>query len=115
MSLRHSFSLYFITGITLSGLDLALTVGQSATITCSTNIEVSSIEWRDQSTAVLSSTISGGTHLMLDYTIDLASDDLQGQEYSCIAEAADGTMHTETVRIEVVGKSIIYYYMHSHE
>ena len=52
---------------------------------------------------------------MLDYTIDLVSDNLQGQEYSCIAEAADGTEYTETVRIEVVGKSIIYYYMHSHE
>ena len=52
---------------------------------------------------------------MLDYTIHPVSDDLQGQEYSCIAEAADGTEYTETVRIEVVGKSIIYYYMHSHE
>ena len=107
MSVRHSSSLYFITGITLSGLEQALTVGQSATITCSTNIEVSSIEWRDQSTAVLSSTISGGTHSMLDYTIDLVSDDLQGLKYSCTAEAADCTMYTETVQIEVVGKSII--------
>ena len=113
MLVRHS-SLYFITGITLSGLEQALTVGQSATITCSTNIEVSSIEWRDQSTAVLSSTISGGTHSMLDYTIDLVSDDLQEQEYSCTAEAPDGTEYIETVQIEVVGKSIIYYYMHSH-
>ena len=52
---------------------------------------------------------------MLDYTIHPVSDDLQGQKYSCIAEAADGTMYTETVRIEVVGISIIYYYMHSHE
>ena len=116
MSVRHSSSLYFITGITLSGVEQAITVGQSATITCSTNVEVSSIEWRDQSSAVLSSTISGGTHLMLDYTIQPVSDDFQGHEYSCTAEAADGTMYTETVRIKVVGKSIIilYYYMHSH-
>ena len=90
-------------------MDQALTVGQPATITCNINIQVSSIEWRDQSTAVLSSTISGGTHSMLDYTIHPVSDDLQEQEYSCIAEAADGTMYSETVRIEVVGKSIIYY------
>ena len=107
MSVRYSSSLYFITGITLSGVDQVLTVGQSATITCSTNIEVSSIEWRDQSSSVLSSTRSGGTHLMLDYTIHPVSDDLQGQEYLCTAEAADGTMYTETVQIEVVGKSII--------
>ena len=103
-TLFQHFSLSFITGITLSGLDPPLTVGQSATITCTTNIEVSSIEWRDQSSAVLSSTMSGGAHTMLDYTIDLVSDDLQGQEYSCNAEAADGTVYNETVRIEVVGK-----------
>ena len=115
MLVRHSSSLYYITGITLSGVDQALTVGQSATITCSTNIEVSSIEWRDQSSSVLSSTISGRTHSMLDYTIHSVSDDLQGQEYSCTAVAADGTEYIETVWIEVVGKSIIYYYMHSHE
>ena len=98
------FSLSFNTGIILSGLNQALTIGQSAIITCSTNIEVSSIEWRDQTSAVLSSTMSGGAHSMLDYTIDLVSDDLQGQEYSCNAEVADGTVYTETVRIEVVGK-----------
>ena len=102
------FSLYFNTGITLSGLeDPPLTVGQPATITCSTNINVSSIEWRNESSAVLSSTMDGGTHSMLDYTIHLVSDDLQGQEYSCNAEAADGTVYNETVRIEVVGKFII--------
>ena len=102
--LLQYFSLSFNTGIILSGLDQALTVGQSAIITCSTNIEVSSIEWRDQTSVVLSSTMSGGAHSMLDYTIDLVSDDLQGQEYSCNAESADGTMYNETVRIEVVGK-----------
>ena len=98
------FSLSLITGIILSGVDPPLTVGQSATITCTTNIEVSSIEWRDETSTVLSSTMSGGTHTMLDYTIDPVSDDLQGQEYSCNAEAVDGTVYTETVRIEVVGK-----------
>ena len=97
-------SLSFNTGITLFGLESPLIVGQSTTITCTTNIEVSSIEWRDQTSAVLSSTMSGGAHSMLDYTIDPVSDDLQGQEYSCNAEVADGTVYNETVRIEVVGK-----------
>ena len=99
--------LYFNTGITLSGLEQALTVGKSATINCTTNIEVSSIEWRDQSSAVLSSTVSEGTHSMLNYTIKPVSDDLQGQEYSCTAEAEDGTKYTESVQIQVVGKSVI--------
>ena len=102
----HSF-LYFNTGITLSGLEQALTVGQSAIITCTINIVVSSIELRDQSPAVLSSTVSGGAHSMLEYTIDLVSADLQGQKYSCTAETEDGTEYTDTVQIEVVGKSVI--------
>ena len=47
---------------------------------------------------------------MLKYTIELVYDDLQGQKYSCTAEAADGTEYTETVQIEVVGKSVINNY-----
>ena len=40
---------------------------------------------------------------MLEYTIHLVSDDLQGQEYSCTATAEDGTHYTETMQIQVVG------------
>ena len=105
-----SFFSLFNKGITLSGLEQALTVGQSATINCTTNIEVSSIVWRrNQSSTVLSSTesMSGGTHTMLEYTFDPVFDELQGQKYSCTAKAADGTEYTEAVQIEVVGKSVI--------
>ena len=54
--------------------------------------------------------MSGETHSMLEYTIDLVTDDLQGLEYSCTAKAEDGTKYTETVQIEVVGKSVINNY-----
>ena len=93
------FSLSFITGIILSGLDQALTVGQPATITCSTNIEVSSIEWRDETSAVLSSATD---QTVVEYTIPLVRDDLQGLQYTCRAVAGI-TTYTETVEIQVVG------------
>ena len=106
MGQSSHYLLYFNTGITLSGLEQALTVGQSATINCTTNIEVSSIEWKNQSSSILSSTRSRRTHTMLEYTIHLVSDDLQGQEYSCTATAEDGTHYTETMQIQVVGRSV---------
>ena len=90
----------FITGITLSGLDPPLTVGQSATITCTTNIEVSSIEWRDETSAVLSSATD---QTVVEYTIPLVRDDLQGLQYTCRAVAGT-TTYTETVEIQVVSK-----------
>ena len=106
MLVRHSSSLYFITGITLSGVNQALTVGQSATITCSTNIEVSSIEWRDQSTAVLSSATD---QTVVEYSIPLVRDDLHGLQYTCKAVAGT-TIYTETVQIQVVGKCMLKIY-----
>ena len=81
-------------------LNQALTVGQSATITCSINIEVSSIEWRDETSAVLSSATD---QTVVEYTIPLVRDDLQGLQYTCRAVAGT-TIYTETVEIEVVGE-----------
>ena len=93
-------SLSFNTGITLSGLESPLTVGQPATITCTTNIEVSSIEWRNETSAVLSSATD---QIEVEYTIPLVRDDLQGLQYTCRAVAGT-TIYTETVEIQVVGK-----------
>ena len=81
----------------LSGLPL--TVGQSGTIICKTNVAVDSIELRDQSSSLL--TINNMTNLtMLQYTIDLVMDDLQGQLFTCIAKAGN-TTYNETVTIQV--------------
>ena len=87
------------TDVTLSGLDETLTVGQSATITCMTNIPVTSIEWRDQSSALLAS-ITNQT--VLDYSISPVTDDLNGQQFTCVAVAGT-TTYTETVEIVVEG------------
>ena len=102
-----SHSLYFITGITLSGLESPLTVGQPATITCTTNIEVSSIEWMDETSTVLNSATD---QTVVEYTIPLVRDDLQGLQYTCRAVAGT-TIYTETVEIQVVGKCMSQHFV----
>ena len=95
--------MYLKTGITISGLEQPLTVGQSATISCMTNAQVSSIEWRDQSSTVLARTAD---QTVVEYTIPLVRDDLQGWQLTCRA-VDKGAVYTETVEIQVAGK----YYM----
>ena len=66
-----------------------------------TNIAVDSIELLNQSSSLLF--ISNVTNLTeLQYTIDLVMDDLQGEQFTCIAVAGD-TKYNETVVIEVQG------------
>ena len=102
VKISGSYPTLYITGITITGLPLI--VGQSATISCMTNIAVNSIEWRDESSQLI---MSDATDLMeLQYTIALVTDDLQGQQFTCIA-VADTTTYNEIVTIQVQGITII--------
>ena len=66
-----------------------------------TNVAVDTIELRNQSSSLL--IINNVTNLMeLQYTINLVRDDLQGQEFTCIAVSGD-TKYNETVVIKVQG------------
>ena len=97
-----------LTGITISGLVGPLTVGQqSPTLTCTTNIPVSSIVWRDQSSNVVANDTNQPVleyHFPERYVLDT----YRGQQYTCEAVAtSDGgttTTYTETVEIQVVGR-----------
>ena len=84
-------------------MEQPLTVGQSATINCTTNIRVpvASIEWRDQSSTVLASATD---QTVVEYTIPLVRDDLQGQQWTCRA-VAGATTYTLTIEIQVAGGS----------
>ena len=64
-----------------------------------TNVPVSSIEWRDQSSTVLNRATD---QTVVDYAI-FPKDDLQGRQLTCRAVA--GTIvYTETVTIQVTGR-----------
>ena len=91
----------FLTGITVTGLESPLTVGhQNVIISCVTNIPVDSIEWSNESSLL---TMSSDMDLrVLEYTIPLVRDDLQGDQFTCTAVAGDA-MYTETVVIQATG------------
>ena len=59
-----------------------------------------SIEWRDQSSVLNMSSAMNLT--VLEYTIPLVKDDIQGQQFTCIAVAGDA-MYTEKIEIQVTG------------
>ena len=99
---------FMLTGITISGLEGALTVGQQPpALTCTTNIPESSIVWRDQSSNVVASTTNQTVleyHLPERYVLDT----YHGQQYTCeaVATSDDGTTttYTETVEVQVIGR-----------
>ena len=70
-----------------------------------TNVPVSSIEWRDQSSTVLANATD---QTVLNYTIRPVTDDLQGRQLTCGAVAGT-TVYTETVTIQVTGRSPLQY------
>ena len=102
VKISSSYLTIYISGITISGLPLI--VGQSATISCMTNIAVDSIEWRNQSSQLIIS--DAGDLMELQYTIDLVTDDLHGQQFTCIA-ISDTTTYNEIVTIQVQGITIL--------
>ena len=69
-------------------------------INCTTNVPVSSFEWRNEAQAVLEIVMEQA--VVLDFS--LVTDDLQGQQFTCRAETAESTVYTETVEIQVVSK-----------
>ena len=77
-------------------------MGQSATIRCSSNIAVDSIEWRVGSTVLDTITSSSGDLTELEYTIDVVMDNLT--ELTCVAMAGE-TVYTETETVVLEGMS----------
>ena len=67
-----------------------------------TNIPVSSIELRNETSTLKS--ISGDSVTVLEYSIDLVKDNLQGQRLTCVA-VGDDTVYTETAVVTVKSMS----------
>ena len=65
-----------------------------------TNVPVSSIEWKDQSSTVLARATD---QTVVEYTIPLVRDDLQGRQLTCRV-VAGAAVNTETVTLQVAGR-----------
>ena len=93
----HGFFI-FIVGITITGLESPLIVGESATISCITNEHASVIVWKSQSSQLnIDVNVT-----VLNYTIPLVSDDLHGETFTCTAVVSN-TNDTESVMLSVEG------------
>ena len=90
-----------ITGLTITGLESYLTVGESADISCIINEPVSFIQWRNMSHSLSRTTTENVT--VLNYTIPLVKDDMQGQIYTCVAHSGNIT-DTQTTEILAEGR-----------
>ena len=87
-------------GVIISGLNDTLTVGESANISCMTNIPVSSFEWNNETSTLAN--ITGANLTVLEYTIDQVKDDLQGHRLTCVAVAGT-TVYSEREVVAVRG------------
>ena len=65
-----------------------------------TNLPVSSIEWRNETSTL--SNISADNLTVLEYSIDPVKDELQGQKLTCVVVAGD-TEYTKCQIVEVQG------------
>ena len=90
-----------IIGITITGLESPLTVGESANISCITNEPVSFIQWRNMSHNLSSTTEE--RVIVLNYTIPLVKDDMRGKTYTCVAHS--GTI-TDSQNATILAKGI---------
>ena len=79
-------------------------MGQSATLGCTANVPVSTIELRDQSSTVLKIVVNKPE---LSYTIASVSSDLQGEQYTCTAVSEDSQVFAHTVEIQVMGRFLL--------
>ena len=65
-----------------------------------TNLPVSSVEWRNETSTL--SNISADNLTVLEYSIDPVKDELQGQKLTCVA-VAGGTEYTKGQIVQVQG------------
>ena len=90
-------------GITIFGLEDPLVLRQSVTISCMTELPVSYIEWRNQSSQ-LSVTPSNAPDLtVLEYTIAYVSEDMRGELLTCVVIARDQTPYFKAAEIMIKG------------
>ena len=90
-------------GITVSGPESPVMVYQSATISCMTDLPVTSIEWRNKSSQLSATTSDDAPDLtVLEYTILHVNLDTQEQNFTCVVKVGD-TTYTKAVYIQVQG------------
>ena len=88
----------FVTGLQVTGLSDPVTVGDSLTVTCSFDLDSTSIEWLYDNEVVLTTTSS-----LLPLSFGTVNDTVNNRQYTCRVVTPYGTQE-ETITIRVQGK-----------
>ncbi len=92
------YCLAYITGVQVSGHDNRLTVGESVMITCSFDLNLTSMEWLYDNTVIMRTTAP-----QLDLTFSLVNDSIHNRQYTCRVVTSYGTQE-ETITLRVQGR-----------
>ena len=90
----------YCVGLQISGNDIPLTVGDTATLTCSTDLKVSSIQWW-YSNQILAESTEQSAQLVFSPV----NDSIHGKQYTCRVNSPYGIQEeraTITVACELV-------------
>ena len=91
-----TYTFILSTGVVISGPDLPLTVGTSATFTCTSDLPATNIEWVYDGEVVAVDT----TGEQVDLTFDPGNDSLHERVYTCRA-TIEGNPFTDSVTVTV--------------
>jgi hypothetical protein len=95
-------------GLEVAGYDGQFTVGEYTAITCSFDLEFTSIQWIYNNEVIMSSSSSA-----IDLSFNPVNDSIHGRQYTCRVTTPYGVQE-QNVTIIVQGKHyiqiIIYYY-----
>ena len=92
-----------MSGISISGLEQPLIIRHSVNISCMTDLPVTSIEWRYQSSQLSAISSDAVDLTVLEYTIPHVTEDLRGQMFTCAVVAGDKTFYDKGVIIKIEG------------
>ena len=98
--------LFWCVGITVSRSDLVFTVGDNASLNCSTDLDVVSIEWLYNYQVISTSSADNALQLVFNPV----NDSIHSREYTCRITSPYGVQE-QTVQAFVEGnlmKSVIY-------
>ena len=92
------FPLYLSSGLQISTSDIVFIVSEAASITCTSDLDVASIEWLYGGTV-----ISSSTEDQLEFTFSPVTDTLHNADYTCRVTSPYG-IQEDTIQLTAISK-----------
>ena len=104
MSTTCTHSLFDYTGLQITGNDATLQVGRTASLTCSSDLDVTSIEWLHSGQVVATTT----NQQELELVFSPVNDTIHGREYTCRVTSPYGAQERSVITTVASMITIIY-------